>query len=198
MNQNELTLRPETPADWDEVEFLIREAFWDVYRPGCDEHLIVHTLRNHPETIPELNFVAVLYGRIVGHIFYTRTRIEYDSGAQEAAAFGPISVLPELQKQGVGSAMIRHTLPLAARMGFPGVVITGNPDYYHRFGFHDAAQHGIVMPDGSTGPWLMAQEFIPGALRSGCLHFAPQFDTDSAQLAEFETHFPHKEKRFSH
>ena len=197
MKNSELILRIETPADWDEVENLTREAFWDVYKPGCVEHLVVHTLRGNPDVIPELCTVAELDGRIVGHIFYTRVRIKYDGGEQEAVAFGPISVLPELQKQGVGSAMIRHTLPLARLMGFPGILITGNPDYYHRFGFYDGARHGVVMPDGSGGPWLMAQEFIPGALHSGCLHFPPQFDTDPAQLAEFETHFPHKEKRFS-
>ena len=196
MKNNELILRAETRADWDEVEFLTREAFWDVYKPGCDEHLVVHTMRNDPAVIPELCTVAELDDLIVGHIFYTRVRIAYDGGAQEAAAFGPISVLPEVQKQGVGSAMIKYTLPQAARMGFPGVLITGNPDYYHRFGFYDGARHGIVMPDGSGGPWLMAQEFIPGALHRGCLHFAPQFDTDPAQLAEFETHFPAKEKKF--
>ena len=94
MKNNELILRAETRADWDEVEFLTREAFWDVYKPGCDEHLVVHTMRNDPAVIPELCTVAELDGRIVGHIFYTRVRIAYDGGAQEAAAFGPISVLP--------------------------------------------------------------------------------------------------------
>lgn len=192
----EYIIRKETPADWAEVENLTREAFWDVYRPGCDEHLIVHNLRHHKASIEALNHVVECEGRIIGHIQYTHSQIHCDGAAYPAVTFGPISVLPEVQRRGVGSLLIRHTLPLAKEMGFPGVLIEGNPDYYHRFGFADAEKWGITTAEGDSGPWLMAIEFIPGALHAGRIHHAAPFEVDPVQLEEFETHFPFKEKRY--
>lgn len=188
-------IRKETPADWAEVEYLTREAFWNVYRPGCDEHLIVHNLRGSEETVEELNHVVEHKGRIVGHIFYTRSHLWDGETYHPALSFGPISVLPEMQRKGVGSLLIRHTLALAKEMGFPGVIIEGNPDFYHRFGFYDAEKHGISMSDGKFRDFMMAIEFIPGTLHAGSVRYADAFAVDAAQLAEFETHFPPKVKR---
>lgn len=191
----EYIIRKETPADWAEAEFVTREAFWNVYRPGCDEHLIVHNMRGSKDTIEELNHVVECGGRIVGHIFYTRSWVWDGETLHPALSFGPISVLPEMQRKGVGSLLIRHTLALAKEMGFPGVLIEGNPNYYHRFGFHDAEKHGIAMPDGEFRDVMMAIEFIPGALPAGAVRYADAFDVDKAQLEEFEKQFPPKVKR---
>lgn len=191
-------IRPEIPTDYDEVEFLTREAFWNVYRPGCDEHLIVHSLRGSDQVLTALNHVAVSDGRIIGHIFYTRGRvIAPDGSVREVSVFGPISVHPDVQRRGVGSALIRHTLALAAQLGFGGVAIEGNPAYYHRFGFTDAQRFGILTAEGKSMPELMAQELRPGGLDgvTGCLHFAPQYFPDPQALEIFEQRFPHKEKR---
>ena len=188
-------IRKETPDDWKEVVNLTREAFWDVYRPGCDEHLLVHDLHGHKDTIEALNHVVECDGRIVGHIMYSHSRVWDGKTEHPAISFGPISVLPAMQHKGVGSLLIRHTLALAKEMGFAGVLIEGNPKYYHRFGFYDAEKHGISMPDGVFRDVMMAMEFIPGALHAGSVRYAEPFDVDPARLIEFEKQFPHKVKR---
>jgi predicted N-acetyltransferase YhbS len=191
----DFTIRRETPQDYAAVEALTREAFWDVYRPGCDEHLIVHKMRASSDCLPALCHVAEHAGRLIGHILYSRAWIEDAAGARrEAALFGPISVLPKFQRRGVGSALIRRTLPLARDLGFGGVVITGNPAYYHRFGFDDAAKFGIVMGDGRSMPELMALELKPGGLDgvSGRLRESPLYTTDPQELAAFDRGFPQK------
>lgn len=107
MTQYKFTIRKEMPKDYAEVENLVREAFWDVYAPGCDEHLIVHKLRGKDACLGDLSCVAVdENGRIVGQILYTKARIEHPDGKQwETAAFGPLGVLPEWQGRGVGGAL---------------------------------------------------------------------------------------------
>lgn len=191
----EYIIRKETPDDWAATEFLTREAFWNVYRPGCDEHLLLHNLHGSKDSVEELNHVAEHNGRIVGHIFYTHSRVWDGKAFHPALTFGPISVLPEMQRKGVGSQLIRRTLEMAKEMGFPGVLIEGNPAYYHRFGFYDAQKHGISMPDGVFRDVMMAIEFTPGALHAGSVRYADAFVVNAAQLEEFESHFPPKIKR---
>ena len=191
--------RIERPDDYAAAEALIREAFWNVYKPGCDEHYIVHCLRGSARVVPALNRVCVDGdGLLLGHIFYTRSRLVDDDGAsREVLTFGPISVRPGWQRQGIGSALIRSTLADARDMGFAGVAITGNPAYYHRFGFRPAADYGIVAEDGASFPALMALELAEGRLSGagGRLCFCPEFDTVAPDaLARFDSQFPPREK----
>ena len=190
--------RTETEKDFGRVENLTREAFWNVYQPGCEEHYILHVLRGDPAVIPELNLLCEAAGEIVGHIFYTRSQVHSEDGTRyPVITFGPISVRPDMQGQGIGSALIRQTLALAAEMGFPGVVITGNPAYYSRFGFRPASGFGILYEDGSSFPALMAKELIPGGLSGmgGRVSFAPVFThVDPEALERFDEGFPKKEK----
>ena len=196
----EWILRKAMASDAETIEFLTREAFWDVYQPGCDEHYIVHCLREDPAVVEALNCVCECGGEIVGHILYTRAKVVDAHGvAHPVLAFGPISVRPDMQRIGVGSRLIRHTLQIAARMGFDGVVITGNPAYYHRFGFQPAADFGIIMHDGTSFPELMAMALRPGSLNgvSGRMYFSPKFfEVDPEKLAEYDAQFPAREKRF--
>ncbi len=191
--------RTETEDDFERVEFLTHEAFWNVYQPGCEEHYILHVLRGTPAVIPKLNLVCEAGGRIVGHIFYTRSRVLSDGGGCfPVITFGPISVHPDMQGRGIGSALIRKTLARAAEMGFSGVVITGNPAYYGRFGFRPASDFGIVYEDGSSFPALMALELTPGGLSGvkGRVSFDPAFTLiDPEELDRFDAQFPHKEKK---
>ena len=135
-----LTFRPETVHDYAAVEHLTREAFWNKYKPGCDEHYLVHILRGRDAVVTSLCDVCETDGEIVGHIFYTHAQIVCESGESfPVITFGPISVRPDMQGKGIGSRLIRTTMQRAADAGFAGVVITGNPDYYHRFGFRPPA-----------------------------------------------------------
>ena len=195
---NKYTYRLETPLDYGSVEGVIREAFWNVYQPGCDEHFIVHKMRNNPAVVECLNYVCMDGDIICGHIFYTKTKVVSDSGQVfPVISFGPISVLPDYQKKGIGSTLIRLTLDKAAKEGFSGVLITGNPKYYHRFGFRPAADFSIVADDGSSFPELMAYELGEGRLENihGRLFFCPEFsDFDQNEVLEFDRNFPPKKR----
>ena len=195
---NGYTYRLETSSDYDAVEALVRDAFWNVYQPGCDEHFIVHKMRGNPAVAEQLNYVCVDDNVICGHIFYTRTKVVADDGQFfPVLSFGPLSVSPEYQHKGIGSSLIRLTLGKATEEGFPGVLITGNPEYYHRFGFRPAADFGIVADDGSSYPELMACELTQGRMAGvhGRLYFCPEFsDLDQQEVFRFDQKFPPRER----
>jgi len=160
-----LMMRPETPADYAAVERLTREAFWNVYRPGCVEHYLLHRLRDSAGYLPQMHTLAVAGDDIAGSIVYSRSRVEgLDGRAWDTLTFGPLSVVPARQRQGIGSALVRHTLTIAREAGERAVLIFGSPDYYGRFGFVPASRHGITLPDGSSMDAFMALPLYPGAL----------------------------------
>ena len=175
------TYRLEEPRDYAAVEALTREAFWNVYQPGCEEHFIIHSLRGKPSVACELNYVCEdASGQVCGHIFYTHTEVLAEDGtAHPVLSFGPISVHPEHQGKGIGASLIRLTMRKAREMGFPGLVITGNPAYYHRFGFRPASDFGIVFEDGSSFPELMACELQPHVMEQirGRIQFSTAFSS---------------------
>ena len=143
-----LIIRNENANDYSIDEELTREAFWNIHTLGCDEHFILHNLRNSKDFIPELTFVAQNAKKIVGHIAYSRGVVRDETGAEnEVISFGPLSVLPNYQKQGVGSTLIRHTTNLARDIGYPAICIYGDPRYYSRFGFRCAEKYGIKTAD---------------------------------------------------
>lgn len=194
-----MELRLERKTDYGEVEQLTREAFWDVYHPGATEHLVLHQLRKAPSFLPELDYVAVDGGRIVGNIVYSRM---YRDGelAGDMIAFGPVSVLPDMQGRGIGKRLISETLTRAKALGFGAVMITGDPDYYHKFGFEPASRYGLSLPGMSPqedAPFFMVKELCEGVLkeRGGVYAFAPCFDVSETELQEFEKTFPPKTKR---
>lgn len=166
----DVAIRREVREDWHAVEALTRQAFWDPERaasgaPGCVEHYLVRLLRDDPAFVPELDLVAEVAGQAVGHVVFSRAVVEGDDGRRhEVLTFGPLSVLPAHQRQGVGSALMRHSLRVAAGLGFGAVLVFGHPSYYPRFGFHDAIEHGVTTADGQNFPAFMAVELRPGAL----------------------------------
>ncbi len=191
-----LTLRLETPEDHRAVEELTREAFWGFTRPTCDEHYLVHLLRQVPAFVPELNCVAEADGKLVGHIIYSRAKVvDHQGFKHEVLTFGPLSVLPEYWNRGVGSALMRHTIREARRLGYRGIVIYGHPDYYPRFGFQRAEAFGITTPGGKSFDALMALPLQDDGLDgiSGAFHEDPVFAMDAAQAAAFNSTFPPKE-----
>lgn len=192
-----LVIRKEQKKDYRAVENLVREAFWNIYIPGCSEHFVLHNLRKHADFIPELDFVAEIEERIVGQITFSRSVIRDDRGEEKAVvSFGPVSVLPEFQKQGIAGALIRHGIGLARDMGFTAVCIYGDPRYYSRFGFRCAEKYDIRTADGKFAVALLALELRPGALRDTPGRFieSAAFATDDNALACFDAKFPPKEK----
>jgi putative acetyltransferase len=191
-------IRREKEEDYPNVERLVREVFWNLYVPGCDEHFILHNLRSSNDFIPELDFVAEKEGQIVGQIAYSRGIIKRKRGRdKEVITFGPISILPEFQRQGIGSALITHTINLARDMGHPAICIYGDPRYYSRFGFRCAEKYEIKTPEGKFAVSLQVLELKQGALKSISGRFAesPAFEVDEAAFARYDATFPFKEKK---
>ena len=192
-----LVIRNENTNDCRIVEELTREAFWNLYVPGCSEHYVLHNLRNSPDFIPELTFVALKEGQIVGHIAYSRGMIKDKQGSEkEVVCFGPVSVLPAYQKQGIGSALIKHTINLAKAKGYSAVCIYGDPRYYSRFGFRCAEKYEIKTADDKFAVALQALELQQGALLNIAGNFieSAAYEVDENKFAEFDSSFPHKEK----
>jgi predicted N-acetyltransferase YhbS len=165
---HKISLRLEQPSDYHTVEKITCQAFSTAPSASKDEALLAHKLRNIPVFVPELDYVAEIDGKVVGNIMYTRSKVVSDHTDQpaewETLTFGPVSVLPEVQRRGVGSALIRHTLNAARGMGFRAVLIFGHPAYYPRFGFVNAEKYGITTEDGQNFDAFMALPLYDGAL----------------------------------
>ncbi|OGO92551.1 MAG: hypothetical protein A2Y17_10915 [Clostridiales bacterium GWF2_38_85] len=194
-NGAKIILRLEQPEDYHEVELLIRAAFWKAENKkklngiGCDEHYLTHTLRTAPEFIQELDFVAVHGNKIVGNVMYSVAYVQKpDRTKHPVINFGPLSVLPEYQKTGVGSALMRHTLRVADLMGYGAVLFFGHPEYYPRFGFKEAKEFGITTAWGANFPAFMAMELIHGSLSgvTGSFYESPLFNVDNEKAREFD------------
>lgn len=194
-------IRKETPSDYREVENLVRESFWNVYRPGCTEHYVLHCYRSLPEFIPELSLVLELDGKIIGHIMYSHASIQCDDeSTKPIMIFGPVAIASENQKQGYGSQLINFSLEKARSLGCGAVAITGNPNYYHRFGFRDARSMGVYygdVPRTEETPFFMVKELTPGYLTgiTGTYTDPPGYFASDAEVDAFDAAFPPKEKR---
>lgn len=197
----EYELRLETEKDYREVENLTREAFWNKYRPGCMEHYVLHRYRALPDFVRELDYVIEKDGKIVAHIMYSRAVIEADNGQTiPILIFGPVSVLPEMQGKGYGSAIIYYTLNKAAELRYGAVAITGNPDYYHRFGFLSGSSVGIYysgIPREEEAAFFMVKELRNGFLNgiTGTYHDPKGYETNEDEVEAFDLSFPPKEKK---
>jgi len=191
------TIRNELESDYLEVEKLTREAFWNLYVPGCDEHYLVHIMRKHPDFVPEMDFVALHEGRIVGNIMYTRSRLEGEGGETLATlTFGPLCVAPDLQRRGIGGALIDRTKAIAIERGFPAILIYGDPHNYVKHGFRCCKDLGVANGEGKHPLGLLVLELKPGALggRSWRFFESEVYHFDPRAVAEFDGRFEPKEK----
>ena len=200
-NPINISLRLEEENDYSTVENLTREAFWNVYRPGCDEHLLIHNMRNTSQFIKELDYVAILNDEIfkdeiVGNIVYAKAKIFDADKEYDVITFGPISVMPKYQKKGIGKKLINHTIQRAKEMGFNAIMIYGNPKYYEKFGFKNSRGYSITDMKGEYNDALMALELYPKALENitGKFYEGDIYKVDKNELEVFEKKFPPKEK----
>lgn len=190
--RSDISFRLEIPEDYTAVESLTRDAFWNVHVPGCNEHYLVHLLRNADAFIPELDFVALHDGKVVGNIMYAKAVIEGDDGTKHpVVTFGPVSVTPLMQQQGIGSALIQQSMERAAGLGFDAVLIYGDPAYYKRFGFLPAETFQIGTSDNFYADALLAIELTPGALKNCAGRFleGAAYEIDDKAAAAFDEQF---------
>ena len=200
MNKNDYTIRLEKKEDEAEVENLIREAFWNVYRPGCSEHYVMHVLRHDPAFITELDFVMEKDGRLIGQNMFMHTVIDADDGRTvPVLTMGSICIIPELKRKGYGKKLLDYSLERAAAMGFRAVLFEGNIAFYGKSGFDYAGNFGIRyhdLPEGADDSFFLCRELIPGALRgiTGVYRTPQGYYVEDKDIEEFDKAFPEKEK----
>lgn len=200
MRQDNIIIRRETPADYAAVEYLTREAFWNVYRPGCTEHYVVHVLRRDPDFVPELDLVMERDGALIGHVLYMRSKIVTDGGQEvPMMTFGPISIRPDLQRQGLGKQLLDFSMERARELGAGALCIEGNIDFYGKSGFVVAGTRGIRYhgePEQEMVPYVLLKELQSGFLDgvTGVYHTPKGYYVDEAAAEEFDRNFPPKEK----
>ena len=209
-----MKIRLEQPKDYREVENLTREAFWNVYRPGCTEHYVLHQYRTSPDFIPELDFVMEDNNIIIGHIMFSRAQLALDSPHSQGGAgggsvpswtFGPISIHPDYKRKGYGLKLLQYALEEAREMGIGFLCMEGNIDFYRHAGFDLASKlniHYHAEPKDAEVPYFLAQELIPGWLKSNGITeatYCPPMgyfvaDENPEAFEAYEATFPPKEK----
>lgn len=194
----ELVIRNELPQDYAYVENMVREAFWNLHIPGCDEHYLVHILRNHEDFISELDLVAELDGKIVGNVMYTKAWLTDEAGNEkEILTFGPIAVHPDYQRKGIGKAMLEFSFRKALELGYDAIVIMGNPGNYVGRGFVSSHKHKISLEGGFYPTAMMVKELKPGVFdgRRWTYRESEAYNVDTAAAAQYDQQFPPKEKK---
>ena len=203
-----MNFRLEKPEEYREVENLTREAFWNVYRPGCKEHFVLNQYRNNPDFIPELDFVMIEDEKIIGHIMFSKAELVLDDGSHLPSwTFGPISIHPDYQRKGYGLKLLNHSLEKAREHGVGFVCMEGNIDFYKHAGFILASHFGIhyhTEPRESEVPFFLAKELIHDWLHEHGLKEATYCPPKGYFVADeypndfdaFDATFPKKEKAF--
>ena len=195
----EIILRLEEEKDYKIVENLTREAFWNNHVPGCNEHLLIHNLRKAKEFIKELDFVAIFNEDIIGNIVYVKSKIINNDIEHTVLTFGPLSVLPEYQKMGIGSKLINHTIKLSKEMGYKAIIIYGDPEYYKRFGFKVSKEYKITNGNKKYPVALLVLELYQNALNGveGIFDEGKIYEVNKYEIEGFEKQFIKKEKGYS-
>ncbi|MDD2956809.1 MAG: N-acetyltransferase [Oscillospiraceae bacterium] len=200
MDRSDYSIRLEQPNDYRETENVVREAFWNVYRPGCLEHYVLHLYRSRPEFVPELDFVMEKDGRIIGQAIYVRTSIQADDGREiPIMTMGPIGILPEYKRQGYGKALLDYSMEKAAALGAGALCFEGNIDFYGKSGFVVASTLGIHYydePREAVVPYFLCRELTPGYLKgvTGVYRTPSGYFVDEKEAEEFDRQFPPKKK----
>ena len=198
----DLTIRLETERDYRSVEELTREAFWNVYKPGADEHYYVHMMRNHPDFLPELAFVLEKDGKIIGSIMFTKAWLEDEAGnRKEIVSCGPFCIAPEYQRKKLGKLLIEHSFDAARKMGYDVNIHFGNPGNYVSRGFVSCKKKNVsCFAEGNYPTALLVCELIPGALDGKKWMYLPSTAADccedTAAVEAFDRTFPPKEKKW--
>lgn len=199
MNKN-IVIRLEKKEEHREVENLVRESFWNVYRPGCLEHFVLHELRNDADFVPQLDLVMLLDGRIIGQNVFVRAVIKSDSGEDlPIMTMGPICIAPEFKRQGYGKILLDYSLERAKEMGCGAVCFEGSIDFYGKSGFTYASEFGIRyhgLPEGADQSFFLCKELAAGYLNgvTGEYSTPAGYFVDEAAAEEFDKRFPPKEK----
>lgn len=201
MKKYDYIIRKETENDYRETENLAREAFWNLSKPGCDEHYFIHIMRDHEDFIPELDYVIELNGKVVANVMYCKAKLVDEQGSEKnIVTMGPLCVLPEFQRKGFGKALLEHTFEIARSMGYDVVINFGNPDNYVARGYKSCKRYNVCLGEGEGffPAALLVKELTEGAFDGRKWFYHPS-DVDhpcgnKEALDAFDKLFPPKEK----
>ena len=200
MNKNDCIIRLERKEERRAVETLIRESFFNVYRPGCLEHYVINQLRNDPAFVHELDFVMEKDGQLIGQNMFMRAVIHADDGREiPIMTMGPICIRSDLKRQGYGKMLLDYSLEKCAQLGCGALCFEGNIAFYGKSGFTYASEFGIRyhgLPEGADASFFLCRELIPGYLDGVTGVYAPPqgYFVDEAAAEEFDRQFPCREK----
>ena len=200
MHETDYIIRNEKKDEYREVENLVREAFWNVYRPGCLEHYVLNQLRDDPAFVPELDFVMEKDGNIIGQNIFMRTDIQADDGRKiPIMTMGPICIAPEYKRQGFGKILLDYSLEKAMAAGCKALCFEGNIDFYGKSGFAPASLFGIRyhgLPEGADASFFLCKELVPGYFAgiTGVYATPSGYFVDENESEFFDKNFPRKEK----
>ncbi len=192
-------IRNEEPRDYRVVEEITRDAFWDIHVPGCNEHYLVHVMRDHPDFIPELDFVIEVDGMVVGNIMYTKAALIDEGGVEKRIlTFGPVSISPAYQRKGLGKKLIERSFSRAKDLGYPLIVIFGNPGNYVGSGFKGCARFDISIGDGVFPTGMLVKELIEGAAekRRWTYKESEVYHVDDILAEAFDASFEPRDKKY--
>ena len=200
MNKNDYIIRLEKKDDYKEVENLVREAFWNVYRPGCSEHYVIHVLRDDQSFVKELDFVMEQDGRLIGQNMFMETVINADDGRTiPVLTMGPIGITPELKRKGYGKSLLDYSLEKATELRYGAVLFEGNIGFYGKSGFDYARKFNIRyhdLPEGADDSFFLCKELIPAYLDgiTGVYQTPHGYYVEDSDVEEFDKGFPAKKK----
>lgn len=196
---DKLIIRNETEKDYRTVENIMREGFWNLHVPGCNEHYLAHVIRNHADFIPELDLVAELDGNVIGSIMYTKAELISETGdKKQILSFGPISILPKYQHRGIGKTLLEFSFNKALKLGYDSIVIFGHPGNYIARGFKSCKKYNICL-DNDTFPTAMLVKELKADVFDGTkwyYHESEAYNINMDEAAEFDKSFVPKEKKY--
>ncbi len=197
LKREEIEIREETEDDWYNVELMTQHAFWNKHHLGCDEHYLVHKLRQDKDYLPEISRIALKDGIVIGCIMYSKARVVDGTDTHEVITFGPLCIEPKWQGCGVGELLLRETMKLAANKGYKGIIIFGEPDYYPLIGFKTCDNFNITTPDGNNFDAFMGLELVEDGLKDikGKFYESEVFENlPKEEVEEFNKRFPQLQK----
>ena len=194
-----IKIRNEEETDYQRVEEITRESFWNLYIPGCNEHYLVHIMRSHEDFLPELDLVVEVDNQIIGNIMYTKAKLIDESGEEkDILTFGPVCVLPEYQREGYGKKLLEYSFEQAVTLGYDVIVIFGNPNNYVSRGFKSCKKYNICLENGTYPSAMMAIELKPDVLdgRKWVYQQSPVFEIDEQEAERFDEGLESLEKKY--
>ena len=199
--KDSIIIRTEKEKEYREVENLVRESFWNVYRPGCLEHYVLHQLRKDAAFVPELDFVMEADGQIIGQNMFMKAFIQADDGRQiPIMTMGPICIASDLKRKGYGKFLLDHSLEKAKELGCGAICMEGNIDFYGKSGYRQASEFGIRyhgLAEDDDASFFLCRELIPGYLDGITGEYAPPqgYYVDEQDAEAFDKTFYYKEKK---